>query len=330
MGTAAFKNVDFFDAAGAAAAVLGTEQDTADMMTVHGVKAALDQAIIDTNSAVIGQEGDPSSANTIYGAKKYADEKAAKALEDAQAYADQAELDAVSKAKTDLIGTAEDAATADTIYGAKADATAKSAQALADAKAYADQKTAGLTGAMHFEGFKDEIPTDNTGYESGDVIIVGNVEYVFDGSAWHELGDEGSFVLKTQTINGHALSGNVELSYTDVGAEQAGVAQNLINGLSHTTEGEGDYVANVTQANGKVTVTMGTLPTTMVNPNALTVKNAEGTVTKTYTGSDAVEITAADLGALTEHQDISHKQDNLSWVTNDDIDSMFAGTYVVA
>jgi len=330
MGTAAYKNVEFFDAAGAAAAVLGTAADTAETMTVYGVKAALDQAIVDTNSGVIGTAEDTSDKLTIHGTRKYADEKAAKALEDAQAYADQAELDAVSKAKTDLIGTAEDVATADTIYGAKADATAKADQALADAKAYADQKTAGLTGAMHFEGFKDEMPTDNTGYESGDVIIVGNVEHVFDGSAWHELGDEGSFVLKTQTVNGHALSGNIELTYADVDADQAGTAQSLINGLAHETVGEGDYVTEVTQANGKVTVTKATLPTVMPNPTALTVKNAEGTVTKTYTGSEAVEISAADLGALTEHQDISGKQDNLTWVTNEDIDAMFDGTYVVA
>ena len=329
-GTAADKNVEFFDLAGAAAAVLGQEGDSVNTMTVYGVKAALDQAVMDSNATVVGQQGDASSANTIFGAKKYGEEKAAKALEDAQAYADQAELDAVSTATSTVIGTAEDLSSANTVYGAKKYAEAEADQALADAKAYADEKTAGLTGAMHFEGFKDAIPSDNTGYESGDVIIVGNVEHVFDGSAWHELGDEGSFVLKTQKINGHALSGDVTLSPADVGADAEGTAQGLINALSHTTEGEGNYVTEVTQANGKVTVKKASLPTTMVNPNALTVKNAQGTVTKTYTGSDAVEITAADLGALTEHQDISGKQDNLSWVTNEDIDAMFAGTYVVA
>jgi hypothetical protein len=187
---------------------------------------------------------------------------------------------------------------------------------------------------MHFKGFKDEVPSDNTGFISGDVVIVGNVEYVFDGTSWNELGDESSFVLKTQKINGHVLSGDIELTPADVGADAAGTAEGLVNNLKtslvHTTEGEGDYVTNVTQADGKVTVTKATLPTVLPNPTALTVKNAEGTTTKTYTGSSAIEITAADLGALTEHQDISGKQDNLTWVTNEDIDNMFAGTYTVA
>lgn len=260
-------------------------------------------------AAVLGTAADDASQNTVFGVK---------------AALSAAVLDTNSA----IIGDADDDATDNTIYGAKAHATDKANQALTDAKTYTDTKTAGLTGAMHFEGIKDAVPTDNTGYESGDVIIVNNVEYVFDGSAWFELGAEGSHVLKTQTINGHALSGNIELSYTDVGAEAQGVAQNLINALNHATVGSGDYVSDVAQVNGKVTITKGTLPTVMPNPTALTVKNASGTVTKTYTGSDAVEITAADLGALTEHQDISGKQDNLSWITNEEIDAMFAGTYV--
>ena len=30
---------------------------------------------------------------------------------------------------------------------------------------------ANLTGAMHFVGVKNKVPTDNTGYEAGDVIL---------------------------------------------------------------------------------------------------------------------------------------------------------------
>lgn len=55
---------------------------------------------------------------------------------------------------------------------------------------------AGLAGAMHFVGVKPAIPTDNAGYSTGDVILVGNKEYVFDGAAWHELGDEAIYAVK--------------------------------------------------------------------------------------------------------------------------------------
>lgn len=78
---------------------------------------------------------------------------------------------------------------------------------------------AGLSGAMHFEGVKAEIPTDNTGYESGDVILVGNKEYVFDGSTWHELGDETIYAVKGSIVN------------ADI-ADNAAIAQSKIAGLT--------------------------------------------------------------------------------------------------
>jgi hypothetical protein len=37
---------------------------------------------------------------------------------------------------------------------------------------------------MEFKGVKTTIPTDNSTYNNGDVIIVGKIEYVFDGSNW--------------------------------------------------------------------------------------------------------------------------------------------------
>ncbi len=81
--------------------------------------------------------------------------------------------------------------------------------------------TAGLTGAMHFKGTVESDPTaaafDKKNYKSGDVVLFGKKEYVFDGTNFAELGDEGSYVLKTTTVNGHALSENIEISKSDVG-----------------------------------------------------------------------------------------------------------------
>ena len=83
---------------------------------------------------------------------------------------------------------------------------------------------AGLSGAMHFEGVKDSIPADNTGYESGDVILVGNKEYVFDGTTWHELGDEAIYAVKGSIKN------------VDI-ADDAAIAQSKIAGLSDRLSG---------------------------------------------------------------------------------------------
>lgn len=51
------------------------------------------------------------------------------------------------------------------------------------------KKVGNLSNIMNFVGAKDAVPEDNTGYESGDVIIVDDQEYVFDGSAWQAFGD---------------------------------------------------------------------------------------------------------------------------------------------
>lgn len=83
---------------------------------------------------------------------------------------------------------------------------------------------ADLNGAMHYVGKEAELPTDVSGYKAGDVIIVGIKEYVFDGTKFDELGDEGA-----------------------IGAALAG-----LKGESTNTAGK--TVKKVTQANGVVTV----------------------------------------------------------------------------
>ena len=76
---------------------------------------------------------------------------------------------------------------------------------------YVDNKTAGLsglTGAMHFKGTVNSLPTATdpqtfSDYDAGDVILYNDKEYVYNkgisaaASEWVELGDESSYVLKT-------------------------------------------------------------------------------------------------------------------------------------
>ena len=90
-------------------------------------------------------------------------------------------------------------------------------------KKYVDDKTAGFTGAMHYIDAPnvvftvtevtptvqnpDPLPTVTvsgsfpTGYTpaAGDIIVYNHQEFVYTGSAWRLLGDEGSYALKTKT-----------------------------------------------------------------------------------------------------------------------------------
>lgn len=63
----------------------------------------------------------------------------------------------------------------------------------------------GLSGAMHYIGDSTTDPTLEAGptvtghsgaYAKGDVVTYNKKEFVYDGTKWRELGDEGSYALK--------------------------------------------------------------------------------------------------------------------------------------
>jgi len=89
--------------------------------------------------------------------------------------------------------------------------------------AFVHDAVAGLSGAMHYQGEVEADPTQTTPtgtYNAGDVVTYGNSEYVYDGASWRELGDEGSYALKTTTVTGTdgltgggAISSNQTISH---------------------------------------------------------------------------------------------------------------------
>lgn len=85
---------------------------------------------------------------------------------------------------------------------------------------YVTSATAGLTGAMHFIGEATTIITNNSsvdpqidGYnfrqaEPGDVVLgINKEEYVWTGSNWRLLGDEGSYAVKGSITNADIADG---------------------------------------------------------------------------------------------------------------------------
>lgn len=51
---------------------------------------------------------------------------------------------------------------------------------------------------------------------NGDVVLYGEKEFIWNGSAWEQFGAEGDFVLKTQKVNGKALSGDITINFSDL------------------------------------------------------------------------------------------------------------------
>lgn len=87
----------------------------------------------------------------------------------------------------------------------------------------------GLSGAMHFEGVKAEVPADVSGYEAGDVIIVGEKEYVFNGTDFVEFGDvsaEGERIAALEDTVGKAAEGEKPATglFKDIADNAAAIA----------------------------------------------------------------------------------------------------------
>lgn len=89
--------------------------------------------------------------------------------------------------------------------------------------------TAGLTGAMHFVGNSTSDPLGASGptiaghigaFKSGDVCTHNNKEFVYDGTSWRELGNEGSYIVQ-----------GTKFTDTDIAAK-ANIAQSKIAGLT--------------------------------------------------------------------------------------------------
>ena len=316
---AAYAETTAFDAAGTANAVktklTGTTTDTwAANKTLNAVHNEATAAAAAASAAQTAAEGAQSTADSALAKANAAMPKVG---------GDFTNAPTVSGVAVATINTVENAKS-DAIAAAKTYADKKDGETLQAAKDYADTKTAGLTGAMHFKGVVtgETLPAASD-YAEGDVVLFSSKEYVAykDGTTmkWAELGDEGSHVLKTQTINGHALSGNINLTAGDVGAYTKTETNSAI-----TTEigkldvaivgGNGKYIKSIKEDNGKITAVEADMPTTLKNPNALKFGS------KTYDGAKEATITAADLGAVT---DVSGKLDKMQFgsVSND-------GTYV--
>ena len=135
LGSAAYKSADDFDSKGAAAGVLGSDQDTKEGKTVYGAFAA----IKDVKDNVIGTKPAEATSTTVYG---YIDEAIAKATDDNSTLAQQvkANTEAIGKAAaegkeaTGLIKATTDNAAAIAILNGTVEEDGSIAKAIADAK----------------------------------------------------------------------------------------------------------------------------------------------------------------------------------------------------
>lgn len=150
-----------------------------------------------------------------------------------------------------------------------------------------------LSGAMHFVGKKDSLPGEGQlgEYKAGDVILVGTKEYVFDGAAFVELGDEGIYAIKGQIVDADIADG-------------AAIAQSKIAGLVDALAAKAEKTAveaidaRLQTAEGKVQTNTNDIAglktrATDIESAATTLKGRVDTIEGDY-------LKTADKTALTE------------------------------
>ena len=149
-------------------------------------------------------------------------------------------------------------------------------QSIDTIKDYIDTVTNGITSAMHYRGVSttaitpdgQESPTINSEVVAsstlvaGDVVIYNTKEFVWDGSHWHLMGDEGSYALKE---NAQALSSMISLS--------GGAAPTLgtaitVNDLIQWSAGS---ASSATVTNGVLSLTDSVAPS--LTPTGTTIPN---------------------------------------------------------
>lgn len=111
--------------------------------------------------------------------------------------------------------------------------------------------TKGLTGAMHYIGASSTDPmlpagptvTGHTGaFASGDVVTWGdNKEYVYDGTTWRVLGDEGSYIIKGTKFTDADIADDAAISQLKIDGLQTALATKL-----NSTDADSCYVSKKT------------------------------------------------------------------------------------
>ena len=176
----------------------------------------------------------------------------------------------------------------------------------------------GFTNALHFKGVLTELPA-TTNYVEGDVVLVGNKEYVLalNGASgakkWNELGDAESHALKSVKIEGDgtfitgggSLASNRTLSHKLYnGAATKGAYKIAIDNAGHISESEALTIASngshthTTKVTIPASTYVGTVtPTTQklsISKKANTA--ATETVVKSYPGSSSKLVTTSVTG----------------------------------
>ena len=192
-----------YDVAGAAAAVLGKDSDTAGASTVFGANKAATAAQTKADEAAAAAAQEATDRATAISKLSYTGYEAG----DADNSETISFVGTISEANGVISATKRDLKFK-TAYNSENNKVATEA----DVNAVVEKFSKSLT----YKGMKDELPTDVSGYQTGDVIIVGTLEYIFDGTKFDQFGDEGVADAVKKSLTSAAQEGPSDETITSI------------------------------------------------------------------------------------------------------------------
>lgn len=192
-----------YDAAGAAAAVLGKDSDTAGASTVFGANKAAAAAQTKANEAAAAAAQEATDRATAISNLSYTGYEAG----DADNSETISFVGEISEANGVISATKRDLKFK-TAYNSESNKVATEA----DVNAVVEKFSKSLT----YKGMLDELPTDVSGYQTGDVIIVKTLEYIFDGTKFDQFGDEGVADAVKKSLSSAAQEGPSDETITSI------------------------------------------------------------------------------------------------------------------
>ena len=216
----------------------------------------------------------------------------------------------------------QDAAHKDVVTDLSANTTSTNLPTAAAVATYVQNLTgglSGLTGAMHFRGTStveihdgDDASVDPTinGYDfrgngdnAGDVVLYSGKEFVWTGTTWELLGDEGSYALKSSTdtiteVGTFTANTLPTLTVTDTDVSLVSVT----NGSAASLTTNDVNIPNVTSAGtattasvaaGILNITLGSVPTIAETPIKVTEVKTFKANTPTAVSSTPVRVGSA-------------------------------------
>lgn len=170
-----------------------------------------------------------------------------------------------------------------------------------------------VSGGLQYVGQFESLDAANnsgTEFKNGDIILVGNKEYIYYGGEWNEMGDEGIYALKSTTIAGLNLEANISVEALQnalgLGAlaykssAEGTVAGEVITGVKATGTSAGTIDVALTQTSTAATLTtaaykpVGEVTGTVVAAGNVSIaKSADGTEISGTVSAPTVTVTPA-------------------------------------